>query len=355
MVVVAQPATAQPVDPAASAKQAAVKADALVASRPQILQATASDTFSQQPVISSHGLNYVPYKRTYKGLPVTGGDFVVMTDASGATKATSVAQSSPIGELSTTPKLTDAAALAIAKGELKTVKAVEGSKLAVVAAEGKAARLAWESTIQGTSAEGPSRLTVDVDATTGEVLRTYEHVIDVTGTGTGWINGSVSIDTTQSGSTYTLQDPSHTTIRCQDAANNTTFSGPDNVWGNGTGTNKETGCVDAFYVAQKQYAMLSSWLGRNGQNGSGGAWPIRVGLNQQNAYYDGTQIQIGKNTAGQWISSADVVGHELGHGIDDYTPGGISGGNTQEFVADTIGAATEWFINNPNDAPDYQV
>jgi Zn-dependent metalloprotease len=113
--------------------------------------------------------------------------------------------------------------------------------------------------------------------------------------------------------------------------------------------------VDALYVAEKQFAMLSSWLGRNGQNGSGGAWPIRIGLNDENAYYDGTQVQIGHNTAGQWIASADVVGHELGHGIDDHTPGGISKRGTQEFVADTFGAATEWYINSPNDPPDYQV
>jgi zinc metalloprotease ZmpA len=194
-----------------------------------------------------------------------------------------------------------------------------------------------------------------VDATTGKVLSTEEHVTEATGTGTGWINGTVSLNTTQSGSTYSLKDPSITNLSCQDASTRVTFSGPDNVWGNGNGTSKETGCVDALYVAQKQKAMLTAWLGRNGQNGSGGAWPIRVGLNQQNAYYDGTQVQIGKNTAGKWISSLDVVGHELGHGIDDKTPGGISKGGTQEFVADTIGAATEWYINNPNDAPDYQV
>jgi Zn-dependent metalloprotease/subtilisin-like proprotein convertase family protein len=355
MVVVAGPATAQPVDPVGAAKQAATKADAYVASRPRLLQAGSGDTFQQRKVFTSKGLHFVQYDRTYLGLPMIGGDFVVVTDAAGNTKYTSVAQSSPVNNLSTTPKLSDSAAVTIAKREMKTVKTVEGSKLVVFAAEGTPAALAWETTIQGTSAEGPSRLTVDVDATNGKVLRTYEHVTDVTGTGTGWINGSVSLNTTQSGSTFTLQDPSHTAIRCQDAANNTTFSGSDNVWGNGTGTNKETGCVDAFYVAQKQYEMLSSWLGRNGQNGSGGAWPIRVGLNDQNAYYDATQIQIGKNTAGQWISSADVVGHELGHGIDDTTPGGISNGNTQEFVADTFGAATEWFINNPNDPPDYQV
>ncbi len=121
-------------------------------------------------------------------------------------------------------------------------------------------------------------------------------------------------------------------MSCQDASTRATFSSSDNVWGNGNGTSKETGCVDALYVAQKQHAMLSSWLGRNGANGSGGAWPIRVGLNQQSAYYDGTQVQIGKNTAGRWISSLDVVGHELGHGIDDRTPGGISKGRHEDHV-----------------------
>ncbi|MET8147137.1 M4 family metallopeptidase [Actinoplanes sp. NPDC049668] len=355
MVAVAGQASAQPADPAAIAKLAGDKADALVASRPAILQATANETFHKGAVISSSGLNYVPYQRSYKGLPVQGGDFVVSTDSAGNTVATSVAQSSPIGEIATTPKLTEAAALKIAKGELKTVSSVEATNLIVSAVEGKPAALAWQSTIRGTSAEGPSRLTVDVDALTGKVLRTYEHVMDVAGTGTGWINGSVSLNTTQSGSTYSLKDPTVTNLSCQDAATNTTFSGSDNVWGNGTGTSKETGCVDGLYVAQKQTAMLSAWLGRNGANGSGGAWPVRVGLNDQNAYYDGSQIQIGKNTAGQWISSADVLGHELGHGIDDTTPGGISGQGTQEFVADTIGAATEWYANNPNDPPDYLV
>ena len=103
--------------------------------------------------------------------------------------------------------------------------------------------------------------------------------------------------------------------------------------------------------------MLTDWLGRNGMDGNGGAWPIRVGLNDENAYYDGTQVQIGHNTAGQWIGSIDVVAHEMGHGIDDHTPGGISGSGTQEFVADTFGAATEWFANElaPYDPPDFLV
>ena len=100
--------------------------------------------------------------------------------------------------------------------------------------------------------------------------------------------------------------------------------------------------------------MLSAWDGPNSFNGAGG-WPIRIGLDDENAYYDGTQVQIGHNTQGQWIPVLDVLGHEQGHGIDDHTPGGISGAGTQEFVADTFGAATEWYANDPSDTPDFTV
>ncbi|MBO3739557.1 M4 family metallopeptidase [Actinoplanes flavus] len=360
MVAVAGPATAlPPTDPAAVAARAAGTASALVADRPSILQASDGEAFVQHQVITTDNLQYVPFDRTYKGLPVIGGDFVVVTDTAGQTKYTSVAQTRPIGELSVTPKLSAAESVTVAKGELKTVANVERTRLVVVNTT-DAPALAWESTINGTRVDdhgklGVSRLTVDVDANSGAVLRTHEHVTGVSGTGTGWITGSVTLDTTLSGSTYSLRDPSLTTLTCQDSSTNTVFSGADNVWGNGTGSNKETGCVDAFYAAQKQKAMLSSWLGRTGFTSSGGAWPIRVGLNDTNAYYDGSQVQIGKNSAGQWIASLDVVGHEIGHGIDDNTPGGISGNGTQEFVGDVFGAATEAFAANPNDPADYQV
>ncbi len=52
-----------------------------------------------------------------------------------------------------------------------------------------------------------------------------------------------------------------------------------------------------------------------------------------------------------------AIAHEMGHGIDDHTPGGISGSGTQEFVADTFGASTEWFAGEsaPFDVPDFTV
>jgi len=325
----------------------------LISSKAPALKISSYDKFVAKPIVSSEGTQYAAYDRTYRGIPVVGGDFVVVTDKSGNVITTSVAQTRKVDLASVTPKFGKDRAAQVAAGRLDTVDKVEGTRLIVLQKAGS--HLAWETTVAGTAAGEASRQSVYVDAITGKVLGAKEHVAD--GSGNTGFNGSVTIGTTLSGSTYYLQDPNHSTVKCQDAANNTTFSGSDDAWGTGSETSKETGCVDALYAAEGEESMLSSWLGRNGFDGSGGGWPIRVGLNDVNAYYDGTQIQIGHNqdASPKWIASIDVLTHEAGHGIDDHTPGGISGSGTQEFVADVFGAASEAYINNATDRPDYTV
>jgi Zn-dependent metalloprotease len=349
---------AAPVGPSANSPAVALQmakdnTASLVASKPGYLHASAEDKFFQGNPITSAGFNYVPYERTYKDLKVVGGDFVLVTNNAGQVIANSVAQEQAIGNVSISPKLSSGEAEAVAKGGFKSVDQVESTQLVVYALGNGGARLAWESTIRGTGNEGYSRQTVDVDAQTGKVLRSQEHVVN--GTGNSGYNGSaVSLRTRTGGSGFLLSDSATNNMPCQNATGNVTFTGTDDLWGNGNATNRETGCVDALFGAERQKDMLSSWLGRNGMDGAGGAWPIRVGLNDLNAFYDGTQVQVGHNQAGQWIGSIDVIAHELGHGIDDHTPGGISGSGTQEFVADTFGAATEWFVNGV-DTPDFLV
>ncbi|MEV6604626.1 M4 family metallopeptidase [Kutzneria sp. NPDC051319] len=353
-------AQAQPSAPAANpltADAMAVNAaQSLVASRPAALHASSDDAFTQQSTISStNGLKYVPYQRTYKGLPVVGGDFVVATNSTGQVLGTSVAQDATINLASTTPKLTSAQAQNVARGQLSKVDSVGAAQLVTFALG--TPTLAWQSTVTGTRDNEPSKLDVVVDAATGKVLHTQEHVLF--GDGTSAWNGPnpVHLDTTHSGSNFSLKDPVLTNVSCQDAANNTTFTKTSDSWGTGNATSKETGCVDALFGVQTENKMLSQWLGRNSFDGNGGGWPIRVGLADENAYYDGSQVQIGHNSQNQWIGSIDVVAHEHGHGIDDHTPGGISGNGTQEFVADVFGASTEWFANEPApyDVPDFLV
>ena len=158
----------------------------------------------------------------------------------------------------------------------------------------------------------------------GSVLESREQIAHGTGTAAYSGPNPLPIATSGSGSSYTMTDPTATTLKCQDAATNVTFSGTDDAWGNGNATNQETGCVDALYAAQQMKGMLSAWLGRNGINGNGGWVPIRVGLNDVNAYYDGTQVQIGHNqTGGQWIA-ARRGGPRVRPRHRRPTPGGIS-------------------------------
>ena len=355
MVVVSLPTGSQAADRTATPPDGSARAEqsarALVSNPPPALHASRYDTFRAQDALASGGLRYVPYERAYRGLPVVGGDFVVATDADGTVLGTTVAQRRAVKLASVTPTVGKADARATSARLVR--EAVVGATRLVVLQRGTS-DLAWETLVTGTRDGAPSRLSVYVDARDGSVLTTQEHVAE--GTGSSAYAGSVTIPTTLSGSTYSMKNSNAATMVCQDAATNTTFSGTDDLWGNGSATSKETGCVDAFWAAEKERQMLSAWLGRSGMNGSGGWVPIRVGLNDVNAYYDGTQVQIGHSqSGGRWIGEMDVVAHEFGHGIDDTTPGGISGGNTQEFVADTFGAMTEWYANNAVDTPDYTV
>src|SRR6185436_19770130 len=106
--------------------------------------------------------------------------------------------------------------------------------------------------------------------------------------------------------------------------------------------------------------MLRTQLGRNGINGQGRNFPLFVGLNQVNAFWNGSSANFGHSSDNRrQASNIDVVAHELGHGIFQFTPGGSGGGNEtgglNEATGDIFGALTEAFANNPLDPPDYTV
>ncbi|MEV4481460.1 M4 family metallopeptidase [Micromonospora coxensis] len=302
-----------------------------------------------------NGLYSVGYERTYRGLPVVGGDAVVLADGQGRVRAVQGATSARI-TVATTPTVSGDAAEATARKQLTKVDSVDSRRL-VVHVRDDVARLAWEIVLTGATDSGESRPHVFVDARTGALLATNDDVKH--GTGTGKWNGPnpLSINTTFSAGTYSMHDPGRPNLSCADYSTGTVFSGPDDNWGNGVGTNKETGCVDALFAAQKEWDMLRDWLGRNGHDGNGGSFQTRVGLSQVNATWNGSRVSIGYNNDRNWISSLDVVAHEYGHAIDQYTPGGASSDELGEFVSDVFGALTEAYVNEPApyDTPDFLV
>ncbi|SFW71637.1 M4 family metallopeptidase [Amycolatopsis australiensis] len=363
-IAVAAPARPAPEPPPSTAQAQANATNAaasLIAARPAALFAGSHDAFVRRDVRSAGGLSYVVYDRTYDGLPVIGGDLVVATDAAGTVKTTSVAQQQTLGDLDVHgAKLSAAQAGAVARGQVRGPKSLPGGKLVVVA-DGSG-RLAYESNVEGTDEHGePSSLSVYVDAVDGRVLRTVQHV--AAGTGTGKWNGPapLPLNTAKTAGGYAMADPGTPNLDCRNYSSDTVLTGPDDSWGNGNGTNIETGCADALFVAQTEKKMLADWVGRDGFTGDGGAWKIRVGLDDENAYYYSSRpayVNLGHNPSGEWVGSLDILGHEMGHGVDDYSgSGGFSGGGTQEFIADTFGTATEFYANEPSqyDPPDYAI
>ncbi|MFJ1884546.1 M28 family peptidase [Streptomyces sp. NPDC088137] len=353
-----QPASAEPSPPAPSALSAAVSAaDRAVASGLDTLAKGPEERYERQMVTPwVKGMYSVAYQRTYRGLPVVGGDAVVVADSEGRVRGTQSAVSRRIN-VPTAPTVSAKAAETTARKKLRTVKRVESRRL-VVRATDKSSRLAWETVLTGRTAKAPSRLHVFVDAGTGKVIDSYDDV--KAGTGNSQWNGPspLAIDTTASGGSYSLRDPNRPGLSCADYSTGSVFTKSSDSWGTGNASSKETGCVDVMWAAQHEWNMLKDWLGRNGHNGNGGSWPVEVGLNDVNAYWDGSSVSIGHNNANQWIGAIDVVGHEFGHGIDQYTPGGANNeSGLGEATGDIMGALTEAYTNEPApyDDPDYTV
>ncbi|MGW6851422.1 M28 family peptidase [Streptomyces virginiae] len=351
----AQPSPSQKDTPAARAVAAA---DQAVDSGLDSLVNSSQEQYERRLVTPwVKDLYSVSYERSYRGLPVVGGDAVVLADGTGKVRALQSASSVRI-DVSAQASVSAKEAESTSRAKLVSVDKVESSRLVVRLKDDKPV-LAWETVLSGRTRTAPSKLHVFVDARTGAFVDSYDDVVAGTGNSKWNGPGPVTIDTTNSGSTYTLRDPVRTGLSCADYSTGTVFSKSSDSWGTGNPTSKETGCVDLMFAAQKQWDMLSQWLGRNGVSGNGRSFPAKVGLSDLNAYWDGSSVTIGRNSANEWIAGIDVVAHEYGHAIDSNTPGGTSGQESGlgEATGDIFGALTEAFANEPApyDTPDYTV
>jgi Zn-dependent metalloprotease len=160
-------------------------------------------------VKDADGTVHTRYERTYAGLPVLGGDLIVHTAPSGATKGVTKATKAAIKVASVKPQITAAKAekqaltAAKAAGSDRT-SADSAPRKVIWAADGKPV-LAYETVVGGLQDDGtPNELHVITDATTGKELYRYQGV--ETGVGNTRYSGQVPLTTTLSGSTYTLND-----------------------------------------------------------------------------------------------------------------------------------------------------
>ncbi|MGW4809611.1 M4 family metallopeptidase [Kitasatospora sp. NPDC004272] len=330
-------------------------------------------------LLDTDGARHVRYDRTYRGLPVIGGDLVVHYGADGKATGSDQAHQGALKVAGTTPKLSASDASAAAVRHAKHVKnartgASDGSTL-VVYAVGKVPVLAYRATVTGDGEAGAgSREAVILDAASGAPLDQYELHQGVTGTGNGTTVGQVSIETTQSGSTYTLTDASHGGTIVYDAYNSPqsnpkqnarTFSKTTNSWGTGTTSSRESAAVDASYGLAKTWDYYKNAFNRSGIRNDGRGAPAYVHVDNQllNAFYDDSCFCMffgdGSSQNGNTpVTALDVAGHEMSHGVTAATANlnysGESGG-LNEATSDIFGTMVEFSADNAGDPGDYYI
>jgi len=334
-------------------------------------------------ILDRSGATHVRLARTYRGLPVLGGDLVVHRASDGSWAGVSRTLTAPL-RMSTAPRLSKADASARATKRSKATRGIShfkatGTPRLVVDTIGHRPRLAWAVTTGGRRSDGtPSRMTSYVDARTGAVLRREEGIETVDGSGQSLYSGTVPLKLTQSGSTYSLKDPTrgntYTTdlnnktdsIFCQlfgaGCQTGTTFTSTTTTFGNGTTSNRASAGVDAQYGTNETWDYYNQVHGRNGifGNGAGSYNRTHYGSNYVNAFWDGTKMTYGDGDGVNYgpLVSLDVAGHEMSHGVTENTAkltySGESGG-LNEATSDIFGTMVEFFAANSNDPADYLI
>ncbi|MER5723896.1 M4 family metallopeptidase [Streptomyces sp. NPDC002418] len=371
------PLAGAPLQLSASARTALIQeADAATAETAQEIGLGAQEKLLVRDVVKDvDGTVHTRYERTYNGLPVLGGDLVVHETkagkAEGVTKATKAAikVSSLKPTIAASKAEKQAVAAAEAAGSEKTA-ADQAPRKVVWAATGEPT-LAYETVVGGLQDDGtPNELHVITDAATGEKLYEYQGI--ETGTGKSLYSGTVTLNTTLSGSTYNLTDGTrggHKTYNKAHASTSsagTLFTDADDVWGTGaasSSTTDQTAAVDAAYGAQKTWDFYKSTFNRSGIKNNGVAAYSRVhyGNAYVNAFWDDSCfcMTYGDGSGNTHpLTSLDVAGHEMSHGVTSNTAGlnysGESGG-LNEATSDIFGTGVEFYAANSSDVGDYLI
>ncbi|MFC3576743.1 M4 family metallopeptidase [Streptomyces yaanensis] len=361
-------------------------AAALVHQAARLGLTSAQGTSVRDVVVDADGSQHVRYDRTYRQLPVLGGDFVVHLAPNGSYRSADRATKRAISVPSTTPtidapKAADLAAAALrAANAGQLLKKVTAKPQLVVDALHGAPRLAWRTDAVGQDSLGnPVARTVITDARTGRQIDAWDSIETATGDGKSLYSGTVPLESTQSGSTYQLKDSTRGNTYTGDAENKTDlcffgicfsrapatlFTDADNHWGSGTTSDRSSAAVDAQYGTNETWDYYKNVHGRNGIAGDGKGSYNRVhyGNNYNNAFWDDSCFCMtygdGDGTTFGPLVALDVAGHEMSHGVTSKTAAltysGESGG-LNEATSDIFGTLVEWYANNSSDLGDYLI
>jgi Zn-dependent metalloprotease len=361
-------------------------ASALVAHATSLGLTASEGTSVRDVIVDRDGTQHVRYDRTYRQLPVLGGDFVVHLAPNGSYRSADRATRDSISLSSVTPEVAASRAADLAVGALRAahlgemLKGVTAKPRLIVDALHGTPKLAWRTNVVAKDSLGnPVARTVLTDARTGARIDAWDSVETATGDGQSLYSGTVPLETTLSGSTYQLKDATRGGTYTGDAANrtdlcilgicisrapSTVFTDADNHWGTGASSDRASAAADAQYGTNETWDYYRYVHGRNGITGDGKGSYNRVhyGNNYNNAFWDDSCFCMtygdGDGTQLGPLVALDVAGHEMTHGVTSKTAAltysGESGG-LNEATSDIMGTLVEWYANNASDQGDYLI
>jgi len=217
-------------------------------------------------------------------------------------------------------------------------------------------------------AEKPlGRYYVDVDAKTGQVVNKISriHDSDIAGSGASLYNGTVSMTVDQvTASNFRLQENGNTVraadIRTFNMNNGTSYTAATDFTSTTANGPWDGAGVSAHWGAEATYDYYFIKHGRNSVDNAGFTLlsyvhTNLVGLgypNNVNAFWDGSRMTYGDGDGVNYfpLVCLDVVGHELTHGVTEFSSNLIysyESGALNESFSDIFGNAVEFFKENP--------
>ncbi|MFJ6069259.1 M4 family metallopeptidase [Streptomyces sp. NPDC093065] len=346
----------------------------------------AQDTEARDVVVDEDGAQHVRYDRTYRGLPVLGGDFVVHLAPDGGFRDADRATDAALALPTVTPKLSAPKAAGLAADALRAanpgelLKKLTAKPELVVDALHGAPKLAWRTdAVAQDSLGNPVARTVLTDAGTGARIDAWDSIESASGDGKSLYGGTVPLETTRSGASYQLKDATRGDTYTGDAENQTDlcflgiclvrapatlFTDADNHWGTGNADDRASAAVDAQYGTDATWDYYEDVHGRSGIAGDGKGSYNRVhyGNKYNNAFWDDSCFCMtygdGDGATFGPLVSLDIAGHEMSHGVTSSTAAltysGESGG-LNEATSDIFGTLVEWHAGNSADPGDYLI
>ncbi len=286
--------------------------------------------------VADKGRNFIRYQQHYQGLPVIGGELIVHLNNNAI--VTTSGKASRVSDLATEPAIPPAEALQTALRLVSALYPEAGGRLTasepilsvynplIFGHDRDINQLVWQLEVK--SADGaPIREFVLIDAQTGQMVLHFNQV-DFAKNRMIYDKYSVPSDTLPG------------TLRRSEGQAATGDAEVDSVY-------DFIGDTYDFYFAN---------FGRDSVNGSGMTIigtvryvPANTTPPYNNAYWDGTQMVCGITQC-----TDDTVGHELTHGVIDFTANlfyYMQSGAINESLADVMGEFIDLLNGAGNDAP----